>query len=119
MMGAAVQMLIAGSLQALLGLILGEHHIFHLTENGIIATTYLIIFGSIFGYASYMYAIAHLPLSLVSTYAYINPVIALILGWYILNEELTINILFAAILILIGVMLVQRGSISIQADQKM
>jgi drug/metabolite transporter (DMT)-like permease len=119
MMGAAVQMLIAGSLQTLLGLILGEHHIFHLTENGIFATAYLIIFGSIFGYASYMYAIAHLPLSLVSTYAYINPVIALILGWYILNEELTINILFAAILILIGVMLVQRGSISIQADQKM
>jgi drug/metabolite transporter (DMT)-like permease len=119
MMGAAVQMLIAGSLQALLGLILGEHNIFHLTDSGIFATAYLIIFGSIFGYASYMYAIAHLPLSLVSTYAYINPVIALILGWYILNEELTINIIFATILILIGVMLVQRGSTSIQANQKM
>ena len=118
MMGAAVQMLIAGSLQALLGLILGEHNIFHLTENGIFATAYLIIFGSIFGYASYMYAIAHLPLSLVSTYAYINPVIALILGWYILNEELTINILFATIFIIIGVMLVQKGNTSIQAEQK-
>jgi drug/metabolite transporter (DMT)-like permease len=118
MMGAAVQMLIAGSLQALLGLILGEHNVFHLTENGIIATAYLIIFGSIIGYASYMYAIAHLPLSLVSTYAYINPIIALVLGWYFLNEELTIYILFAAILILIGVMLVQKGSSSIQADQK-
>jgi len=118
MMGAAVQMLIAGSLQALLGLILGEHNIFHLTENGIFATVYLIIFGSIFGYASYMYAIAHLPLSLVSTYAYINPVIALILGWYILNEELTINILFATIFIIIGVMLVKKGNTSIQAEQK-
>jgi len=118
MMGAAVQMLIAGSLQASLGLILGEHNIFHLTENGIFATAYLIIFGSIFGYASYMYAIAHLPLSLVSTYAYINPVIALILGWYILNEELTINILFATIFIIIGVMLVQKGNTSIQAEQK-
>jgi drug/metabolite transporter (DMT)-like permease len=119
MMGAAVQMLIAGSLQGLLGLSLGEHHVFYLTENGIIATAYLIIFGSIFGYASYMYAIQHLPLSLVSTYAYINPIIALILGWYFLNEELTINILFAAVLILIGVMMVQRGSTSIKADQKM
>ena len=118
MMGAAVQMLIAGSLQALLGLVLGEHHVFHLTGNGIIATAYLIIFGSIFGYASYMYAIVHLPLSLVSTYAYINPVIALVLGWYYLNEQLTINILFATILILIGVMLVQRGSTAVQVDQK-
>ncbi|UCH66887.1 MAG: EamA family transporter [Ignavibacterium sp.] len=119
MMGAAVQMLIAGSLQALLGLALGEHNVFQLSENGIIATAYLIIFGSIFGYASYMYAIQHLPLSLVSTYAYINPVIALFLGWYFLDEQLTINILFATILILIGVMLVQRGSTLAQADQKM
>ena len=119
MMGASVQMLIAGSLQALLGLILGEHNILHLTDSGIFATAYLIIFGSIIGYASYMYAIAHLPLSLVSTYAYINPVIALILGWYILNEELTIYTLFATILIFIGVMLVQKGNTSIQTDKKM
>jgi drug/metabolite transporter (DMT)-like permease len=119
MMGAAVQMLIAGSMQALLGLALGEHNVFHLTENGIFATAYLVIFGSIFGYASYMYAIQHLHLSLVSTYAYINPIIALVLGWYFLNEQLTINILFATILILIGVMLVQRGSTAVQVDQKM
>ena len=119
MMGASVQMLIAGSLQALLGLILGEHNIFQISESGLFATGYLIIFGSIIGYSSYMYAIAHLPLSLVSTYAYINPILALILGWYILNEELTINILFAAILIIIGVMLVQKGNILIQTKQNM
>ena len=110
MMGASFQMVIAGILQLLLAFILGEQKDFHLTQNGLFAIIYLIIFGSILGYASYMYAIAHLPLSLVSTYAYINPVIALVLGWYVLGEELSINILFAAILIFSGIVLVRKGN---------
>jgi len=110
MMGASVQMLIAGVLQILLGLILGEQNNFHVTTYGLLSISYLAVFGSIFGYASYIYAIQHLPLSLVSTYAYINPIIALILGWYILNEELSINILFAAVLIFSGVIIVQRAN---------
>ncbi len=110
MMGASIQMLIAGVLQTLLGLILGEHNSFHLTQNGFWAIAYLVIFGSIFGYASYIYAIHHLPLSFVSTYAYINPIIALILGWYFLNEELSYNILIAAVLIFIGVTFVKKGN---------
>jgi drug/metabolite transporter (DMT)-like permease len=110
LMGASIQMLIAGILQTLLGLALGEQNSFHLTQNGFLALGYLIIFGSIFGYASYIYSVTHLPLSLVSTYAYINPVIALALGWYILNEPLTITVFAAAGLILLGVALVKRGS---------
>jgi len=110
MMGASIQMLIAGILQLSLGFLLGEQNDFHLTTNGIYSIIYLIIFGSIFGYASYMYAIQHLPLSLVSTYAYINPIIALALGWYFLDEKLSLNILFAAVLILLGVTLVKKGN---------
>ena len=109
-MGASVQMLIAGSLQTLLGFIIGEHNNFQLTQDGFLALAYLIIFGSILGFASYIYSIKHLPLSLVSTYAYINPVIALILGWYFLNEPLTITVLIAALLIFTGVVLVKKGS---------
>ncbi|MBT8378297.1 MAG: EamA family transporter [Ignavibacteria bacterium] len=109
-MGASVQMLIAGLLQTMLGFILGEQNVFQLTQNGFLALGYLIIFGSIFGYASYIYAIKHLPLSLVSTYAYITPVIALVLGWYILNEPLTITVFIAATLIFSGVILVKKGS---------
>jgi drug/metabolite transporter (DMT)-like permease len=110
MMGASVQMLIAGILQAALGFILREQDSFQITQDGFLALGYLILLGSILGYASYIYAIEHLPLSLVSTYAYINPVIALILGWYFLNEELTIYIFISAVLILIGVVLVKRGN---------
>jgi drug/metabolite transporter (DMT)-like permease len=109
-MGASVQMLIAGLLQTLLGFILGEHNVFQLTQNGFLALGYLIVVGSIFGYASYIYAVKHLPLSLVSTYAYINPVIALLLGWYILQEPLTITVFIAAVLIFSGVILVKKGS---------
>ncbi|MGB5530903.1 MAG: EamA family transporter, partial [Ignavibacteriaceae bacterium] len=110
LMGAAIQMLIAGILQTLLGFILGEQSSFQLTQTGFLALGYLILFGSILGYASYIYSITNLPLALVSTYAYINPVIALILGWYFLDEPLTVTVFIAAGLILIGVSLVKRGS---------
>ena len=110
LMGASIQMLIAGVLQTLLGIALGEQNSFHLTQNGVLALGYLIIFGSMLGYASYIYSITHLPLSLVSTYAYINPIIALILGWYVLNEPLTFTVFIASGLILIGVALVKRGN---------
>lgn len=110
MMGASIQMLIAGILQTALGLILGEQDNFHLTQNGVFALGYLIVFGSILGYASYIYSITNLPLSLVSTYAYINPIIAILLGWYFLDEPLTITVFAASGLILIGVALVKRGN---------
>lgn len=110
MMGASIQMLIAGILQTTLGFILGEHNNFQLTQNGAFALGYLILFGSIIGYASYIYSISNLPLSLVSTYAYINPIIAILLGWYFLNESLTVTVFIAAGFILIGVALVKRGS---------
>jgi len=110
LMGASIQMLIAGVLQTTLGLILGEQNGFHLTQNGVFALGYLIVFGSILGYASYIYTVTKLPLSLVSTYAYINPIIAILLGWYILDEPLTITVFIASGLILIGVALVKRGN---------
>ena len=110
LMGASVQMLIAGILQTALGFILGEQNNFHLTQTSTLALGYLIVFGSMLGYASYIYSVTNLPLSLVSTYAYINPVIAILLGWYFLNEPLTVTVFIAAGLILIGVALVKRGN---------
>lgn len=110
LMGASIQMLIAGILQTALGLALGEQHGLHFTQNGVFALGYLIVFGSILGYASYIYSITNLPLSLVSTYAYINPIIAILLGWYFLDEPLTITVFIASGLILIGVALVKRGN---------
>lgn len=110
LMSASVQMLIVGTLQIILGTVLGEFNGLHLTQSGLISLAYLIVLGSIFGYGSYIYAIEHLPLSLVSTYAYVNPIIALILGWIFLDEQLSIFILLASIVIIAGVVLVKIGS---------
>ncbi len=110
LMSASVQMLIAGSLQIILGSVMGEFSVLHFTQSGIMSLAYLVVFGSIFGYGSYIYAIEHLPLSLVSTYAYVNPIIALVLGWIFLNEQLTVFTIIAAVVIIIGVVLVKIGS---------
>ncbi len=71
---------------------------------------YLVVFGSIFGYGSYMYAISHLPVSFVATYAYVNPVIALFVGWFFLEEKINFHIIAAAVIILLSVWLVNSGS---------
>lgn len=110
LMSASVQMLMAGTLQIILGLILGEHNSILYTEEGLLSLGYLIIFGSILGYGSYIYAIEHLPLSLVSTYAYINPIIAVVLGWLILDEKLNLLIVGGAAVIIVGVLLVKQGT---------
>lgn len=110
LMGAAVQMLIAGAVLSAIGLLLGEAARLHVEADGILALAYLVFVGSLIGYSSYIYAIAKLPLSLVSTYAYINPLIALVLGWAVLDEPLTLRVALAAAVILAGVFLVQRGN---------
>ncbi len=110
LMGAATQMIIAGIVITTLGLFLGEGSQFHFTTNSFYAYLYLVFFGSLLGYGSYVYAIAHLPISLVATYAYVNPIIALFLGWLILGEQISIWIVIAAVIILAGVTLVKRGS---------
>ena len=109
-MSASVQMLIAGTLQVILGAVLGEFSGLHFAPSGLISLAYLVVIGSIFGYGSYIYAIEHLPLSLVSTYAYVNPIIALFLCWIFLDEQLNIFIIAASVVIIAGVILVKIGS---------
>lgn len=110
LMGASVEMIIAGIVLTIIASVLGEFSQLKFTSDGLAAFVYLIIFGSLIGYSSYIYAIAHLPVSFVSTYAYINPIIALFLGWLVLGEDISFNIIIAALIILAGVMLVKKGS---------
>lgn len=109
-MGASIQMIVAGILQTSLGMILGELPRFIFTKSSLIAFIYLILVASILGFGSYMYALSKLPVSFVMTHAYINPIIALFLGWLFLDEVISIEMVIAAIIILIAVFLVKRGS---------
>jgi drug/metabolite transporter (DMT)-like permease len=110
LMGASVQMLIAGIVLSVIGILIGELPRLRFEINGLLALAYLVIVGSLIGYSSYIYVLTKLPLSLISTYAYINPVIALFLGWIVLDEKLNFQIAIAAAVILAGVFTVKKGT---------
>lgn len=110
-MRAAIQMISAGILQLVIALFLGEFNNFSMDSNGFWAIIYLVIFGSFLGYAAYIYAISILPVTFVSTYSYINPIIALFLGWFYLDEKIDITIILGTMIIFSGVALVQFGNL--------
>jgi drug/metabolite transporter (DMT)-like permease len=109
LMAAAVQMLWAGAALTLLGTLLGEWGGMRLNARSAGAFAYLVVFGSIVAYGSYTYAMQKLPLSLVTTYSYINPLIAVLLGWLMLSEPLGWREVVATIVILLGVALVKTS----------
>ncbi|HEX8142236.1 MAG TPA: EamA family transporter [Pyrinomonadaceae bacterium] len=110
LMGAAVQMLFAGVALTLIGTALGEWRVLHFSARSLSALVYLILFGSIVAYGSYTYAVQKLPLSIVSTYSYVNPVIAVLLGWAVLSEPLGWRMITAMLIILGGVALVKTAA---------
>jgi drug/metabolite transporter (DMT)-like permease len=77
--------------------------------QALLSLLYLITFGSVLAYAAYMYAFSALPVGIATIYAYINPLVAVILGYLILSEPLTIYTAFSFIAILAGVYLVNKG----------
>jgi len=104
---SAIQMTIAGAILCVLGLTLGEASAFHLRGAGLGAMAYLIVFGSLVGYTAYGYALEHGSATVVGTYAYVNPVVAVVLGWLILHEPITGRMLAAMALILGAVVWIQ------------
>jgi drug/metabolite transporter (DMT)-like permease len=110
LVSAAFQMFFAGIAQTTVGLMLGEASEFVFTPNSFLAFIYLLFVGSMLGYASYIYAISHLRVSFVATYSYVNPIIALFLGWYVLNEEMDLSIIISAALVLAGIAMVNSGA---------
>lgn len=83
----------------------------HWSGRSILGLVYLITFGSLLGYSAYVWLLANAPIAKVSTYAYVNPVIAIALGVIVLDESITLRIAFGALLILAAVAIVlQRES---------
>jgi drug/metabolite transporter (DMT)-like permease len=100
------QMLFAGGGLLIVGLITGvpfEVSVWKTTN--ILAIFYLAFFGSIAGYVSYLYALSKLPSTSVSVFTYFNVVVALSLGWLILDEKVTLKLFFATVFILLGVLM--------------
>lgn len=106
---SALEMLAAGAALTLTGIAAGEAAHFHLTVKGAGALAYLIFFGSILGFSCFVYILKVMPPAKASTYSYINPVVAIFLGWLILNESVTARDIAGAVIILAGVVMVQTA----------
>ena len=79
--------------------------------RGISATLYLVVCGSWIGYTAYIFLLQHVPTSKVSTYAYVNPVVAVFLGWLILHERVDLHILAGSVIVIASVILVTSAKV--------
>jgi drug/metabolite transporter (DMT)-like permease len=105
---AGYQILIA-SLTFLIMSLLFNEPVPQPTHNAILAWGYLIIFGSVIAYSSYVTALRLLPINIMMTYAFVNPVLAVFLGWLILGETITLWTIAGAALVVLSVFGVFKG----------
>lgn len=108
-MKAAVQMMSAGVAGFIAALIAGEQHGFvwgNITAESLYAMAYLVFIGSLVGYIAYIWLLSVRPPALVGTYAYVNPVVAVFLGWLLHDEIISTQQIMALAVILCGVLLV-------------
>jgi drug/metabolite transporter (DMT)-like permease len=108
-LNAGIQMLCGSLFLIPLSLLFDDHRAVQWSATLLLSLAYLSLIGSAAAYVCYVYALEKLPITLVSMYAYINPVIAVVLGWLILNEEVTVNTALAIAIILCGIYWVGRG----------
>ena len=106
----ALQMVFSGTMLLTAATVNGDWQHLSFTPRTIAAMAYLSIAGSLLAYSAYIYAIQHLPLSLVSLYAYINPIIAVTLGTLLLSEPFSARVAVSAALVLAGTWIVGRKS---------
>jgi drug/metabolite transporter (DMT)-like permease len=104
----ALQMLFSGVMLLSAATAHGDWAQLSFTPRTLIAMAYLSVAGSLIAYSAYIYAIQHLPLQIVSLYAYINPMIAVALGTLLLNEPISARILVAAVLVFAGTWIVSK-----------
>jgi drug/metabolite transporter (DMT)-like permease len=110
LLGAAMGMLAGGVLLAAFSGARGEFDDATLTTDALLATAYMVVVGSLIGFSAYVWLLKTVPASTVSTYAYVNPVIAVILGWAFNDELITGRTLLAGAAIIVGVALMVSRS---------
>jgi drug/metabolite transporter (DMT)-like permease len=109
LVGTAMEMVAGGALLGVAGIALGELSEFHPSQfsaESLLGLAYLVVFGSWIGFVAYAWLLRNAPTSLASTYAYVNPVIAVFLGWLFLDEVIRTRTLFAAAIIVVAVALI-------------
>jgi drug/metabolite transporter (DMT)-like permease len=109
LMGVAMQSLAGGASLWIAGMLSGEVGALHLSAISVrswVALGYLILFGSMVGFTAYIYILKKSTATRVATYAFVNPVVALFLGWLLIGESINLRTVIAAAVILTAVLLV-------------
>jgi drug/metabolite transporter (DMT)-like permease len=112
MLGVGMQMLCGGALLVILGVLVGEPAQLDpgaVSARSWLALLYLIVFGSIIGYGAFMWLLQVVSAARVATYAYVNPLVAVMLGWAFAGEALTLRMMVAAGIIVLGVAVITSG----------
>jgi drug/metabolite transporter (DMT)-like permease len=125
LMMTAIQMLVGGLFVGLVAIARGEVAAFHLaavSARSFGAWVYLLVFGSLIGFTAFVYLLRVSTPARVATYAYVNPVVAVILGWLLAGEAVSFRMLIAAAIIIAGVALITvaegRVSTAAQANRR-
>ena len=108
-MSTSLQMLCGGGLLLLAGTLSGEWgalHLDHVSAASVAAVVYLILFGSLIGFTAYAWLLQTVSPTMAATYAYVNPVVAMLLGWIFAGEQLSLNTLIGAAIIVASVVLI-------------
>jgi drug/metabolite transporter (DMT)-like permease len=110
-LSTALQMMLGGGVSLIAGAVRGELGGVHLgafSGRSLAGFAYLIVIGSLVAFTAYVWVLQHAPISKVATYAYVNPVIAIFLGWAILSEHVTATIVAGAAIVVASVAAIVR-----------
>jgi drug/metabolite transporter (DMT)-like permease len=86
------------------------------TARGVGAVAYLVVCGSLIGYTAYIYILSHAPTAKVATYAYVNPVVAIFLGWLVLHETIERYVAAGSVIVVASVILVTSANLTKKAE---
>src|SRR5882672_2378634 len=118
---SALSLLSGSALLLTTGTIAGEARGFSfadVTQRSWLSLAYLIVFGSVIAFTAYNWLLEHYSPTFVATHTYINPIVAVFLGWWLAGEKVTINVAIAAALVILAMFLVDRGMAKLQTDSK-
>jgi drug/metabolite transporter (DMT)-like permease len=105
------EMLIAGAVNMAAAVVLGDLHQVVWARSSLLAVLYLVIAGSWIGFTAYVWLLRNVPTPKVATYAYVNPIVAVFLGWLVLHEKIDRYIVAGAMIVVISVVLITRAKI--------
>jgi drug/metabolite transporter (DMT)-like permease len=109
LMGSGANMLMGGAGLVIIGALIGEVgqvNFATISTRSALAMLYLIVMGALVGFTAFFYLLRHTTPAKSTTYAYVNPIVAILLGWAILNEPITARVLVAATVIISGVVMI-------------